>query len=293
MSPTFYLLSTDPETGDRNITVFVPGESAATADDSHCNFQAILDAVQAGEPVEDILPLFDVAETVEKYFDALSDRVSVKDGRVYLDGDEIHNALTEQILRFLREGQEDWMPLVLFFENVLSNPQEHSRDQLFEWLDRHAFAIDSEGYFIAYKGLTASYKSIHAGPGIVNGEVVEHDHLDNSVGNIVEIARSTVAHDPARGCASGLHVGTWAFASTFGSGVTVKVRVNPRDVVSVPTDCNAQKVRVCRYEVLNDASDEFKGAYAPTESEDVQIQDGLYDEDDCDDCDGTCDEDDD
>jgi hypothetical protein len=30
----------------------------------------------------------------------------------------------------------------------------------------------------------------------------------------------------------------------------VKVKINPRDVVSVPRDCDFQKLRTCRYEVL-------------------------------------------
>ncbi len=43
---------------------------------------------------------------------------------------------------------------------------------------------------------------------------------------------------------------TWDYASTFGPK-TLIVSVNPRDVVSVPKDCGYQKLRTCRYTVLD------------------------------------------
>lgn len=279
MSQIFYLKSTDEDTGTQNIVVFVPGAEAATCDDSHPNFDTIVAAVEDGAPIDEIIELFDVSETVSKRFESLSDRVSVANGRIYLDGDEVENALTRQVVRFLDEGLSDWLPLVHFFENVQANPEPHSREQLFEWLNRHDFAITNDGNFIAYKGLTADYKSTRSGPGIVNGEAVD-GQLDNSVGNVVEIARSVVHHDPSQGCASGLHVGTYEFAKNWGrGGQFVKVSVNPRDVVSVPTDSNAQKVRVCRYTVLEDAQ-----SVKPASAFDTS---GWFDDTECDE--GSCD----
>lgn len=277
MTQTYFLHSRDDETGKQNLVVFVPGGGMETADsDSHANFQEILDAVRNDEPVEDILELFDMAQAVAKRFEPLTDRITVANGQVYLDGDLVENALTKQIVRFLEEDVPDWVPLVDFFDNVLSNPESHSREQLYEWLERHDFTIDTGGYILAYKGVDADMKSTRSGPGIVNGEEV-NERLDNSVGNIVEIPRSLVHHDPSQGCSSGLHVGTFEYASTF-AAVTLKVRVNPRDIVSVPTDCNAQKVRCCRYEVLEVIEQKIQSAYQASEVDD----DWGYDEDDYD-----------
>jgi hypothetical protein len=75
--------------------------------------------------------------------------------------------------------------------------------------------------------------------------------------------RSAVEHNPARACASGLHVGTWEYASSFGNGVTAVVKVNPRDVVSVPTDCNGQKMRVSRYKVVEYVDEAHNTAVVP------------------------------
>src|ERR1035437_174856 len=233
--------------GDAFVTAFVSGQKPYTASTaSHPNFAEIVSALKAGDV--SALGLFDISTVVEKYFDQLSERVAVKGGHVFFDGDEVDNSLTKQILRFLEAKIDDWQPLVNFMENVASNPNEHSREQLYSWLEARDFTITSDGNLVGYKGVKSDLKSVHSGPGIVNGEAI-NGHLDNSPGNTVEIARSVVQHDPSNGCASGLHVGTYDYARSWGT-IVLKVEVNPRDVVSVPTDCNAAKVRVCRYEVI-------------------------------------------
>lgn len=283
MSQVHYLLIRDEETGDSNITVFISGaEKPYTAHSSHPNYEAIKAGAEAND--ESIVELFDVAETAAKRFDSLTDRIKVANGRIFLDGDPIDNALTQQVVRFLSEGVEDWKPLVRFFENVLANPNEHSREQLFEWLDRRDFTITDTGYLVGYKGVrpdgNGGYESIHAGPGIVDGEA-KNGHLANNPGSTVEIARSAVYHDPSNGCASGLHVGTHDYANSWGP-VCLKVLVNPRDVVSVPTDCDAAKVRTCRYQVVEVVSERLTSAidtgYADDEDD--------YGEEYCDYCDG-------
>ena len=64
--------------------------------------------------------------------------------------------------------------------------------------------------------------------------------------------RGEVQHDPESGCSTGLHVGTYAYAQGYARAALLTVHVNPRDVVSVPTDCDAEKMRVCRYVVSDD-----------------------------------------
>lgn len=247
------LVQTD---GEAFLTAYIPGHGLLSAGSTHPNFDKIKSAVVMGQPPltnEALADLFDVAKAVERRFTKLSRRVSVNGGTLFFDGDEIHNSLAKQVVRFLDEGVENWKPLVAFFEKVQANPSAHSRNQLFEWLDRHDFTIDSDGDLVGYKGVQrdsdGKLVSVHAGPGIVDG-VKMNGHLPNEVGSIVEIERSYVHEDPSVGCSRGLHVGTASYAKGYASGALLRVKVNPADVVSVPTDCNAQKVRTCRYEVV-------------------------------------------
>jgi hypothetical protein len=264
--------------GNKNITVFYNGEMYA-ATDSHSNWDAIEAGAEAGDP--SVIDLFDIGMTAQKRFDKLSDRVSIKGGKVYFDNQPTHNALTEQVVRFIKNGQEDFGPLVEFFEKVQSNPNKHSREQLYSWLDVHDFTILPNGNFVGYKGVRSvattdgvKYESISHGTAISDG--VEYTGaIPNPIGAVVEMARDAVQHDPSVGCHTGLHVGTWDYASGFAQGAVLKVEVNPRDVVSVPTDCNHQKLRTCRYTVLEVISAPVSGPL------DYDYED--YEEDDYDD----------
>lgn len=236
--------------GHKNITVFYNGEMHA-ATDSHRMWDEIVAGAKANDP--SVIDLFDIAAVAQSRFERLSDRVTVKGGKIYFDNQPTHNALTEQVVRFIDDGQQDFRPLVEFFEKVQSNPNEHSREQLYTWLATHDFTILPNGNFIGYKGVrdnSGSYESISHGTAISDG--IEYTGaIPNPIGAVVEMPRDAVQHDPSVGCHTGLHVGTWDYAHSFARGAVLKVEVNPRDVVSVPTDCSNAKLRTCRYTVLD------------------------------------------
>lgn len=253
------------EDGESNIVVFIPGSAPQVAHESHPNFEKILAGAVKND--ESILALFDVAATVGAKFRRLSERVTTRFGKLFLDGVEVNNALTEQVLRFMEEGVEDWQPLVNFFENVQSNPNEHSREQLFNWLSQEDFTITDDGMIVGYKGVTSGLMSINSGKAVVDGEVVT-GKIPNALGSIIEMPRNEVQWDPSIGCCTGLHVGTYEYASGFAQGALLEVHVNPRDVVSVPTDCNWAKVRTCRYEVVGVIDKPYTSAFLDYEDDD-------------------------
>jgi hypothetical protein len=254
------------EDGEQTLTVFLSGgELPVVVQSSHPNFEDILDEARTDYPdADEIRDLADPSLTVAKHLTPLSERVAVAGGTVFFDGDPVESVLTDHILRILEEDG-DWRALVNFLEKLAANPVPHSQHRLYGWLSARDFTIADDGDFIAYKGVVrdseGTLRSLHSGPGIVNGERV-NGQLDNTPGNLVEIERSYVEADPAVGCSNGLHAGTFDYAQGYASrGATVAVKVNPRDVVSVPTDSGDEKVRVCRYEVLRIASEEYA---APT-----------------------------
>lgn len=269
-----------------NITVFVDDEMYV-ADSTHPNFQGIIAKVVEGD--ESVVELFDVAKTVATRFENVSERVSVANGRVYFDGDEVNNSLTQQIIRFMDEGVENWKPLVKFYEHVAANPNGHSREQLFEWLSRRNFTITDDGHILAYKAVYANedgtFRSSSSGTAVVNG-VSQSGQIVQALGDVVEMPRSAVQHDPSVGCHTGLHVGSWDYASTFlgDSGTLLAVKVNPRDIVSVPTDCDAAKVRTCRYTlshvvrepIASAVWEEDYAAWDEDDDEDVCMECGHY-----------------
>lgn len=190
--------------------------------------------------------LFDVTASLNTKFERIGNRVSLKGSQLHFDADPLNGALADHVVRLWQQGDE-WESLVAFLEKVQNNPNDHSREQLYSWLTGNEFTILTNGNILAYKGVTKDLKSVYSGTAIVDGETIK-GNIPNQVGSTVEMPRSSVHHDPSQGCSTGLHVATWSFAKGFADTV-LEVEVDPRDVVSVPSDSGEQKMRVCRYVV--------------------------------------------
>jgi hypothetical protein len=242
---------------DRTLTIHVPGQDPITVLGDNPNFDKAVEVANTGNPETDTEKLVGLTvpeEGLKLRFRSLSDRLVLRDGIVYFDGDEIHNTWTKHLIRCLSlDG--DWEPLVKFYENVQANPRAQSREELYDYLQAEEFSITEDGFIIGYKSVNDNpngdgYVSTRAGYAIVDGEEI-NGPVPNKVGSIVEYPRSKV--DPSRSsCSTGLHVGTFAYTEWFNRGGTVlKVIVNPRDVVSTPGGSSqySEKMRVCRYVV--------------------------------------------
>ena len=238
----------------RVLTVFYEDGGIEVVPGDHPHFEDIISEIHSPFTDESkIRNLADLSIRVAERFRSLSERVSVANGRVYFDGDETSSTITRQIVRFLDLDVDDWKPLVAFMEKIASNPNDHSREQLFDWLDARDFTIRPDGDLVGYKGVTkqadGTLVSGFSGKATVDGTVVT-GQIPNAVGSEITMPRTSVAHDPSAACSTGLHVGNYEYARAFAHGALLKVAVNPRDVVSVPTDGGGDKVRVCRYRVL-------------------------------------------
>lgn len=243
---------------------------------------------------EEVRRLFDMRTAVEEAF-GLTKRVTLRGNLLYFDGEPVENVLADHVLRAIRQGLDKsaYMPFIRFWERVQSNPSKHSKENLMRWLMAEEFTISDDGFIVGYKGVKDDLTSCTAGPGFVNGAYA-HGNLDNSPGNVVEVARSYVTEDPGRHCAQGLHVGTWKYASNFGPK-TLEVWVDPSDVVSVPTDCNGEKMRVSKYTVKKILNEGYSLAVLDTEVAPIayeDIEDGVEECLECGstDCEGYCDD---
>jgi len=257
--------------GQKSLTVFIPGESPVIVAGDHPKFEDIL--AEAEKKAPDVTHLRELADTtvlVSTKFEALTDRITTRNGRLYFDGDELDNSLTQKILTMLEEGDENWGAFVAFMDKLYLNPNPNARDAFYTWLSSRPFGLTPEGDVIGYKGVEAfepppgdkltpaqvgaEFQSWTNGPAIVDGEeYAEEDGegVPQSIGSVVEKPRSEVDTSQSNECSDGLHVGTYSFASSGHYGSTVlAVFVNPRDVVGVPAGVHSsQKFRCCRYVV--------------------------------------------
>lgn len=216
---------------------------------------------------DDIPNLISVAKRISNFSDGL---FKVKNGKIYVDGQEAPKVLGEKILKFSNEGLP-YEPLVKFARNLQQNPSFRSVQELFGFLEKNDHPITEEGNFIAYKRVLANLKDIHSGT------------MDNSPGLTVEVPRNQVDEDSNKTCSHGLHVANWDYAHNhFGSSqrdtdVMLEVEVNPADVVAIPADYNNSKMRVCKYVVLGlidreHSSDTYLRKTTPVVVEDDELE---------------------
>jgi hypothetical protein len=224
------------QNGKETITISdLNGEPYSISSDQ-ANFAAVLSAAKSGN-WEDALSLISEAKAISTY---TKGSFEVVRGQIQIDGRVVPTALADYILDFQRDGL-DYLPLVRFAQNLFENPSKHSVAQLFNFLEKTKSPLTEDGCFLAYKRVAQNFKDIHSGT------------FDNSPGMSPEMPRAEVDDNPSMHCSNGLHVAAWNYAANnyhAGVGHMLMVKVHPRDVVSVPDDYNFEKMRCCKYEVL-------------------------------------------
>lgn len=166
-----------------------------------------------------------------------SSKIQVTDTDVTIENEPMPKGLVNKLKTLAKNG-DDVRYLEKFWDKLKKNPSQRSRQCLFDFCNCNNITITKDGDLLAYKGVMDDFKDIWT------------NTIDNSPGRIVEISRNLVDPDPDKGCSHGLHVATHSFATKYaGNGTVVSVIVDPADVVSVPHDCDHQKIRVCRYTV--------------------------------------------
>lgn len=266
----------------QSITLFYSDGEIDTVPDNHANFATLLDYLQATTGAgavpddETISGLVHFAASIAGELSAVSNRFALAGNRITFDNVKIRKGISKHIMRMYRAGDDNWKAIVRFLQRLALNPSETARENAFAYLDRHDITITTDGQLILYKGVKTDSGSIHQGAAYVNG-AAHHGSIPNPVGAVITMPRDMVNPDRMIGCSHGLHAGTWGYASSFAQGMTLKVLVHPRDIVSVPEDCNEQKVRVSRYRVLEAALQEI----AET-TYDSDLDDDDLDEDDSD-----------
>lgn len=234
MNPTAKLLNDDPISGF--ITVFIEGKQY-TINASNPAFPNALKAYKESDwqgLVDSIHPANKLHRLYFQY-----ENIEVKDGNVYIDGDAVTSIVAERVLNALA-GDVDAVHIFKFMTRLQLNPSKRAVDELYTFLEHKNLPITDSGTFLAYKAVRSDYSDKHTGT------------FFNTVGSVLTMPRNKVDDDKNAPCSYGFHAGTLEYASDFANHYDkmVVVEIDPADVVSIPTDCNFQKLRTCRYKVV-------------------------------------------
>ena len=217
-----------------NIVVVI-GNKSHTISKTHITYQKVLDAIKA----QDWDVVKDVIEPKKVVLNYGQGNVSVQGDKLFWKGQELHGALSRRMIQMLQDGFPI-EPFVNFMENLYQNPSKRAVSELYGFLEKNNLPITPDGHFLAYKKVREDFLDVHSGT------------MDNSVGKVVEMERNQVDDDKDRTCSTGLHFCSQEYLNHFGGERTVIVKINPRDVVSIPSDYNDSKGRACRYEVIGE-----------------------------------------
>lgn len=217
-----------------NITVVI-GSTPFTISKSHITYPQVLEAIKAGD-WERVKEIVDPVKVVLKFG---AGNVTIDGEQLFWKGRELNTGLATRMISMLQEGF-DIKPMAAFMENLMSNPSKRAVDELYSFLEKNNLPITPEGHFLAYKRIRHNYTDCHTGT------------MDNSVGKVVEMERNAVDDDKDRTCSAGLHFCSHSYLGHFSGDRVVIVKINPRDVVSIPSDYNDAKGRACRYEVIGE-----------------------------------------
>ena len=252
--------------GNGTMTIVVDNQSYTIGYD-HPNYLAIKECVNSND-TENIVALMDIPASIEDYAEG---KVTVVNGVLRYEDEEIHNTLTERIMSMMRDGFS-FEPMVKFLANVLENHSNRAVQELYTFLENKNLPITEDGCFLAYKAVTHDYKDKWT------------KQIDNSVGETVGMQRRKVNDDCGIGCADGLHCGAIEYVEGYSNcrgdehdDKIVIVKVNPKDVVSVPTDSQCQKVRTCEYQVIADYEGPLNSLVHKSEDGEEWTQDEFSD----------------
>jgi len=181
------------------------------------------------------------------------------DNTISYNGVLIEGTLGDTLKALTQRNFKDLDRFKNFVNRLLKNPSSSSIKELYDFMSYKQLPISEDGYLIAYKGVRHNFYSSHGNIRTIvkQGSVDGSGRILNNLGDVIEVDRNQVDDNRDIGCSFGLHVGSMDYASSFGAK-TLLVKVDPADVVSVPTDCNYQKMRVCKYEVVSEIENEIK-----------------------------------
>lgn len=248
------------------VSLYLNGKSF-NADKSHPKYNDIIQAIR--DQAFDAIPgLINVAIAVKNYAFGSAVEVDADAGLVIYKGEPLRGYLVERILAMMHDGF-NIKPMTMYLENLMQNPSKRSVDELHGFNEYGRMPITEDGYFIAYKRIKGWYDT-HTGqvlnkpahlldnddlarlPYTVNGVTV--DLVDGVL--TVSMPRNKVDDVAERTCSYGLHFCSQEYLKSFSGDKIVVLKINPADVVSIPTDYNNTKGRCAKYQVIDVLSEE-------------------------------------
>jgi hypothetical protein len=268
--------------GSDSITVYLKGKPYPINKQAH-TYQMVLSAVKSGD-VKALENAINIRQGIADGLSKASKLVRVENNKIFYADREVQGLIASRIFETLRLGL-DTSPMVKFLERLMQNPSKRAVDELFGFMEACTLPITPDGCFLAYKRVDVDYYDIHSRT-VLNkpaDKLTATDHVDlcRKQGNKQEVTvevvdgvttvsmpRNLVNDNKDQTCSEGLHFCSYDYLNSFGGARVVVLKIDPADVVSIPSDYNNSKGRTAKYQVVDEL--ELNGRMPAT-----KIQDGF------------------
>jgi hypothetical protein len=180
-----------------------------------------------------------------------------KDLKLFVDGKESNIPMSASFKKRIVEtlkaveamgGKFKMSMFCAFVKKLSKNPSFKVVKSLYDFLSVNNVPLTENGNFRAYKKVDFDYMDLHS------------HTIRNAIGDEPSMNRNEVEDDPNKCCSAGLHACSKSYLEHYGSNDSavnriVIVEIDPVDVVSIPTDYNNAKMRVCKYKVVDELTD--------------------------------------
>ena len=252
--------------GSDSLTVFVQGKSY-TINKQAKTFELVLAGVKAND-VDKVIQAVNIKESITTALNQNSDLVRVEEDKIFYANREVTGVIASRIFEVIHLGL-DVTPMVKFLENLMANPSKRATDEGFGFIEACSLPITPDGCFLAYKRVRDDYRDVHSATvlnkpydlftaeDIVAIEQTQGKRNEvqveviNSV-TTVSMPRNLVNEDRDQTCSEGLHFCSYDYLQHFGGARIVVLKINPADIVSIPSDYNNSKGRCSKYQVVDE-----------------------------------------
>lgn len=219
----------------KNIILVIDGKSHTISRDTHIAYGKIVECLKT----QDWDALRECVSPAKAIIDFGKGHVGIDGNKITWKGNVFNNALASRMIEMYQDGFPI-DPMVRFMENLMDNPSKRSVDQVYGFLEKNKLPITSDGHFLAFKRVKSDYFDVYTGT------------IFNAVGEVITMDRNLVDDNPDSHCSSGLHFCSESYLGHFGNqhDPVMILKINPADVVSIPTDYDGAKGRCSRYEVV-------------------------------------------
>lgn len=224
----------------KSITVFFKSGESAVWQASNPNYAVVKDLAEKSEWI--------AIETLNNASKAVIEgTVEIKDDKVVAHTEDV--TLTVELpkdnkfVKFVKllkdKGVVDTRieEITPFIRKLVENKFINAVEEVYDFCNAGDFEITKDGNLIAYKKVLKDLGSVHDSGATkhVIGEYTEVENFDTN--------RHAV-------CSSGLHFCSRGYLDSYSGDQVIAVEIDPRDIVSIPTDYSFQKGRCRRYKTL-------------------------------------------